>query len=216
MDWNFVNPFSSKFAGLDKVRGGISDFTDAIGLTDTKAPERGLTALETRTDAAGQRLDTDMQPVFNMYEDAASGRAMGDVLDQYQSQMMGTENAASAGNVRNFFNPMYDQALADAANQALAGAGSSLQSSAANNAVGTAVSNKAANMWNTAFQNAMADAGNKQGIYQQTAQMNLMPSMNWAQLQSDVAGTRYTRGMDLAQAAGQTAGLNNSIFGQLF
>ena len=216
MDWNFVNPFSSKFAGLDKVRGGISDFTDAIGLTDTKAPERGLTALETRTDAAGQRLDTDMQPVFNMYEDAASGRAMGDVLDQYQSQMMGTENAASADNVRNFFNPMYDQALADAANQALAGAGSSLQSSAANNAVGTAVSNKAANMWNTAFQNAMADAGNKQGIYQQTAQMNLMPSMNWAQLQSDVAGTRYTRGMDLAQAAGQTAGLNNSIFGQLF
>ena len=172
--------------------------------------------METRTDAAGQRLDTDMQPVFNMYEDAASGRAMGDVLDQYQSQMMGTENAASAGNVRNFFNPMYDQALADAANQALAGAGSSLQSSAANNAVGTAVSNKAANMWNTAFQNAMADAGNKQGIYQQTAQMNLMPSMNWAQLQSDVAGTRYTRGMDLAQAAGQTAGLNNSIFGQLF
>ena len=216
MDWNFVNPFSSKFAGLDKVRGGISDFTDAIGLTDTKAPERGLTALETRTDAAGQRLDTDMQPIFNMYEDAASGRAMGDVLDQYQSQMMGTENAASADNVRNFFNPMYDQALADAANQALAGAGSSLQSSAANNAVGTAVSNKAANMWNTAFQNAMADAGNKQGIYQQTAQMNLMPSMNWAQLQSDVAGTRYTRGMDLAQAAGQTAGLNNSIFGQLF
>lgn len=238
MDWNFVNPFSSKFAGLDKVRntlglggvngwydsiagsnpisGSVSGFTDAIGLTDTKAPERGLAALETRADAAGQRLDTDMQPVFNMYEDAASGRAMGDVLDQYQSQMMGTENAASAGNVRNFFNPMYDQVLADAANQALAGAGSSLQSSAANNAVGTAVSNKAANMWNNAFQNAMADAGNKQGIYQQTAQMNLMPSMNWAQLQSDVAGTRYTRGMDLAQAAGQTAGLNNSIFGQLF
>jgi hypothetical protein len=196
-----------------KIIGGV---TDAVGLTDTQAAARGLSALEGRADAAEQNLDANMQPVFDMYGNAMQGRQMGDVLNTYGTNMMGTENAAGAQNVEQFLNPMYDRAIENATNQALAGTGSSLQSSAANQAVGTAVGNQVQNMWNTAFQQAMADAQNKQGVYGQVMQSDLMPSFNWAQLGSDVAGTKYTKGMDLAQAAGQTAGQNQSWFGNLF
>lgn len=196
-----------------KIIGGV---TDAIGLTDTQAAARGLDALEGRADTTEQNLDTNMLPIFDMYGGAMRGRQMGDVLNTYRTNMMGTENAAGAQNVEQFLNPMYDRAVENAANQALAGTGSSLQSSAANQAVGTAVGNQVQSMWNNAFQQAMADAQNKQGIYGNVTQADIMPSMNWAQLASDVAGTKYTKGMDLAQAAGQTAGQNQSWFGNLF
>lgn len=196
-----------------KIIGGV---TDAFGLTDTQAATRGLGALERRADTAEQNLDVNMQPVFDMYGNAMQGRQMGDVLNTYRTDMMGTENAAGAQNVERFLNPMYDRTIENATNQALAGTGSSLQSSAANQAVGTAVGNQVQNMWNTAFQQAMADAQNKQGVYGNVAQADIMPSMNWAQLASDVAGTKYTKGMDLAQAAGQTAGQNQSWMGNLF
>ena len=194
----------------------ISGVTDAFGLTDTQAASRGLGALEGRADAAEQNLDTNMQPIFDMYGNAMQGRRMDDVLDTYRANMMGTENAASSQNVEQFLNPMYDRAIENATNQALAGTGSSLQSSAANQAVGAAVGNQVQNMWNTAFRQAMADAQNKQGIYGYVMQSDITPSMNWAQLTSDVAGTKYTKGMDLAQAAGQTAGQNQGWFGNLF
>lgn len=196
-----------------KIIGGV---TDAFGITDTQAARRGLGALENRADAAEQNLDTNMQPIFDMYGDAMQGRQLGDVLDTYRTNMMGTENAASAQNVEQFLNPMYDRAIENATNQALAGTGSSLQSSAANQAVGAAVGNQVQNMWNTAFKQAMTDAQNKQGIYGSVVQSDIAPSTNWAQLASDVAGTKYTKGMDLAQAAGQTAGQNQGWFGNLF
>lgn len=194
----------------------VKSATDAFGLTDTEAAERGLKALREGAAEATETLDDDMAPVFGMYKRAKSGRDMKDVLDTYRTSMMGTENAAGAENVQQFLNPMYDRAIENATNQALAGAGSSLQSSAANRAVGTAVGNQVQNMWNNAFQQAMADAQNKQGIYGNVAQSDLMPSLNWAQLASDVAGTKYTTGMDLAQAAGQVAGQNQSITANLF
>lgn len=207
MNWGNITSVPGKI-----IRG----VTDAFGFTDTQAARRGLNALEERADAAEQNLDANMQPIFDMYGNAMQGRQMGDVLDTYRTNMMGTENAASAQNVEQFLNPMYDRAIENATNQALAGTGSSLQSSAANQAVGTAVGNQVQNMWNTAFQQAMADAQNKQGIYGNVMQADIMPSMNWAQLASDVAGTKYTKGMDLAQAAGQTAGQNQSWLGNLF
>lgn len=194
----------------------ISGITDTAGLTDTGAGQRGLEALQSGAKTATEALDTDMAPVFNMYEKAKSGRGMKNVLDTYRTGMMGTENAAGAENVQQFLNPMYNRAIQNATNQALAGAGSSLQSSAANQAVGAAVGNQVQNMWNNAFQQAMADAQNKQGIYGKVVQSDLMPSLNWAQLTSDVAGTKYTSGMNLAQAAGQVAGQNQSITANLF
>lgn len=204
MNWSlFNNSFTNKL-------------NDWLGLTDTEAPQRGLEALEGATGQAEQALDTQMRPVFDMYGNAMQGRNMDDVLGTYQQQMMGTESAASPNNVQQFMDPMYSRAIQNATNQALAGAGSSLQSSAANQAVGTAVGNQVSNMWQQAFQNAMADAGNKQSVYGNVMQANIMPSLNWAQLQSDVAGTKYTKNMDLAQAKGQVAGQDTSWFGNLF
>ena len=193
--------------------GGITDW---MGLTDTGAGQRGLDALTEGANSASQTMHEQMQPVMDMYGNAMTGRDMGTVLDDYQQNMMGTENAVSAGNVQNFMNPMYGQAMRQAANQALAGAGSSLQSSAANTAVGQGVGNTVQNMWNNAFQQAMTDAKNKQGIYGNVTNMNLMPSQNWSQLTSDMAGTEYTKNMDLAQAGGQVAGQNQSWLGNLF
>lgn len=193
-----------------------STWTDIIGLTDTKAGERGYNALAEQAGAAEQALGQDIQPIFDMYGNAMQGRQMGDVLGIYSTNMMGTENAAEQQNVQQFLNPMYNRAVQNATNQALAGAGSSLQSSAANQAVGTAVGNQVQSMWNDAFKQAMADAQNKQGVYNSIMQSDLMPSLSWAQLGSDVAGTKYTKGMDVAQAAGQTAGQNQSWFGNLF
>jgi hypothetical protein len=46
--------------------------------------------------------------------------------------------------------------------------------------------------------------------------MNMMPFLNWAQLHSDVSGTKYTKDMDLAQAAAHVAGQNQSWFGNFF
>lgn len=185
-----------------------------------------------------------LSDVLNRYNETTSGALgrFGDTrtkaLKDYKNQMMGTEDATSEENVQKFLNPMYSRAIENATNRALGGAGSSLQSSAANQAVGTAVSNEVANMWNKAFADAMTDAQNKQGIYGQTygasagtandiygntvnlagqqANMNMMPFLNWAQLQSDVSGTKYTKDMDLAQAAAQVAGQNQSWLGNFF
>lgn len=194
----------------------VNDALDWLGITDTKAPQRGLNAMRTGADEANAQLDARMKPVMDMYGNAMEGRGMGDVLDTYQQQMMGTENAAGADNVSQFLNPMYGRAIDNATNQALAGAGSGLQSSAANKAVGTAVGNQVTNMWQQAFNNAMADANNKQGIYGGTMQSNMMPSLNWAQLTSDLAGNEYTKNMDIAQSGGQVAGMDQSWFGNLF
>lgn len=194
----------------------MSGLTDFWGLTDTKAPQRGLDALRQGSETAQQNLQRQMGPVTDMYKSAMKGRQMGDVLDQYQQNMMGTEQAASAENVDKFMNPMYQRAMQQAGNQALAGAGSSLQSSGANNAVANTVANASTNMWQQAFQNAMADAQNKQGIYGDVTQANLAPSNQWAQLTADLAGTQYNADMGLANAGGQVAGQNTSWFGSLF
>lgn len=194
----------------------IKGATDAIGLTDTKAGERGFNTMQAGANTASQTLRNEMAPVLGMYQDAMGGRDMNTVLSNYGTQMIGTEQAASPENVQNFVNPMYGQALAGAAEQALGGAGSSLQSSAANSAVAQSVGNQATAMWNQALEQALADAQNKQGIYGKTLQASLMPSEEWGQLTSDLAGTKYTKGMDIAQAGGQVAGQDQSWFGSLF
>lgn len=202
--------------GVGSIGDLASKLTDWSGMTDTEAAERGLKALEERAGQAEDALEKDISPVMNMYRKAMKGRKMGDVLDTYRTGMLGTEQAAGEDNVQKFLNPMYGRAIRNATDQALAGAGSSLQSSAANQAVGSAVGNQVQNMWQQAFQNAMADAQNKQKVYGAVEESDLMPSLNWAQLTSDVAGTKYTTGMDLAQAAGQVAGQNRSWFGNMF
>jgi hypothetical protein len=203
-------------SGTVKKAWTPTTWTDAIGLTDSKAGQRGLEAMGQGIAATSQQLDQSMQPILDMYGNASAGRQMGDVLDAYRENMAGLENAGSAENVESYLNPMYGRAIQNATNQALAGAGSSLQSSAANNAVANAVANTSTDMWNTAFNQALADATNNKSIYGSIEQSDLMPSMQYGQLASDIAGTKYTAGMDLAQAMGNTAGQNMSWFGNLF
>lgn len=285
MDWSWLNPYNaakntvsnptalftnptSPITGLafngdwNNLLGkdNVTDFTNALGLTDTEAAERGLDTLTNKANTAAGTLEQNMQNVNTMYTDAMTGRGMGDTLDTYRTnmnnalgdygqslqnssqmynqQMAGTENAADSSNVQNFLNPMYSRAIQNATNQALGGAGSSLQSSAANQAVSNAVGNQVTSMWNDAFNQAMLDAQNKQNVYTKSAserenaynnlfgnqsstygatmQSDLMPSLNWAQLQSDLAGTMYTKDMDLAQAAAQVAGQDQSWLSNLF
>lgn len=199
--------------GLGKLLGGI---TDSIGITDTGAQQRGLEELKSGMDSANADLDKQMQGVFDMYGSAMDGRQMGDVLNQYRDSMKGTENAADASNVEQFMNPMYGRAIDNATNQALAGAGSSSLSTAGANAVSTGVGNTVQNMWQQAFNNALADAQNKQGVYGNIAQSDVMPSLNWAQLMSDVAGSKYDAATSIANSAARTAGQNQGWFSSLF
>lgn len=199
--------------GLGKIIGGV---TDSLGITDTGAQQRGLEELKRGMGSANADLDKQMQGVFDMYGSAMAGRQMGDVLNQYRDSMKGTEDAGGAANVEQFMNPMYGRAMDNAANQALAGAGSSALSTAGTNAVSTGVGNTAQSMWQQAFNNAMADAQNKQGVYGAIEQSDMMPSLNWAQLTSDVAGSKYDTATNIANSAAQTAGQNQGWFSSLF
>lgn len=198
------------------IGGVLSWGTDMLGITDTGAAKRGYDAMSKGASAASSELDRNMDPVFGMYKSAMDGRDMGDVLNTYRGGMNGELNAGSSENVQQYLNPMYSRALQNTANNVMAGAGSSLQSSAANANVANAVSNASTQMWQNAFQDAMSDSKNNQGIYGNVAQSDLSPSMNWAQLQSDMASTKYQKSMDLANAAGQVAGQNQSWLGNIF
>lgn len=197
--------------------GGVMSWgTDMLGLTDTGAAKRGYDAMSKMANTASKELDDNMDPVFGMYRSAMGGREMGGVLDTYRDGMNGELNAGSSDNVQQYLNPMYSRALQNTANNVMAGAGSSLQSSAANANVANSVSNASTQMWQNAFQDAMSDSKNNQGVYGNVEKSDLSPSMNWAQLQSDMASTKYQKSMDLANAAGQVAGQNQSWLGNIF
>lgn len=216
MDWIKNIPGVSSVGGMLNVGDWIAKGTDALGITDSKAQQRGLDTLNRQMETATGNLDASMRPIFDMYQGAQSGRQMGDVLDTYQKQMMATENATDPNNVANFMNPMYGRAIANATNSALAGAGSSALSTAGTNAVASGVADTTGNMWQQAFNNALADAQNKQGIYGSVEQSNLMPSLNWAQLTSDLTGAKYDAQTAQANAAAQTAGQNRGWFSSIF
>lgn len=199
-----------------KITGVLSGITDWLGLTDTEAGQRGYDALEKQANEAEQQLNEDMSPILGMYSDAMTDRNMSDVLDDYDTSMTGEQNSGNWSNVQNYLNPMYGRAMRNASDQALAGAGSALQSSAANTSVTNAVGNQSTNMWQQAFQNAMADSQNNQNIYTSKLNSNLIPSLSWAQLGSDLASTKYTKNMDLANAGASVAGQSQGMFANLF
>ena len=152
----------------------LDDVTDFIGLTDTKAPDRALAAAQSGMDTANQQLDADLQPGMDALNTAQYGRSLGHNLDMYGQQMqgamdqtqqagdlaLGEMDAGDAGNVRDYLNPMMDEVLAKT-NQAVQGnAGSALQSSATARNTADAVSGKAADFWNTAYDQAMKNSQN--------------------------------------------------------
>lgn len=194
----------------------LGNLTDVLGITDTKAGQRGYDALTKLADKADSQLTTDMQPVYDMYQSAAQDRSLDSVLDQYDARMNDAYDAGDASNVQGYLNPMYGRAMRNAADQSLAGAGASLQSSAANSAVANAVGNQSTQMWQNAFSNALADSQNNQNVANNQLKADSMPTLNWAQLNADTASTRYNKNMDLANAGAATAGQSQGLFANLF
>ena len=194
----------------------LSPITDATGLTDSEAGQRGLDMLQNQMQRATGQLSSDMADVTGMFKNAMAGRDMSSVINKYTSLLGNAANAGSSENIENYMSPYFNQTMSAAANEALADAGSSLQSSGANNAVATTVGNKAADMLQQAFNNALDDAQNNQRVYENQANLELSPSLNWAQLTSDLAGTKYTANTGAAQSAAKTAGTPNTIFSGLF
>ena len=194
----------------------IGSMTDAYGITDTGAQARGLEALNSGMRNANANLDINISPVMSMYQKAMQGRDMGDVLDQYRNNMAGEVDAGTSDRVKEFLNPMYGRAVANATDSALAGAGSSALSTAGNNAVAQGVSNTVGNMWNQAYDQSMGNSQNNQGIYSQTMQSDLMPSLSWSQFTSDIAGSKYDADVAAVNAAAKTAGQNRGWLSSLF
>ena len=157
-----------------------------------------------------------MAPVNQMYQTAMDGRSLDQVLDAYDANMADEKNAGGWQNIQEYLNPMYGRAMRNAADQALGGAGASMQSSAANAAVANAVGDQSTSMWNQAFQQALTDSQNNQSVYNNTMKADMMPAMNWMQLNADTAGARYDANMDLANASAATAGRSQGIFANLF
>lgn len=194
----------------------IGSMTDMYGLTDTGAQARGLEALNSGMRNANANLDVNISPVMAMYQKAMQGRDMGDVLNQYRNNMAGEVDAGTSDRVKEFLNPMYGRAVANATDSALAGAGSSALSTAGNNAVAQGVSNTVGNMWNQAYDQSMGNSQNNQGIYSQTMQSDLMPSLSWSQFTSDIAGSKYDADVAAVNAAAKTAGQNRGWLSSLF
>lgn len=194
----------------------IGSMTDMYGLTDTGAQARGLEALNSGMRNANANLDINISPVMAMYQKAMQGRDMGDVLDQYRNNMSGEIDAGTSDRVKEFLNPMYGRAVANATDSALAGAGSSALSTAGNNAVAQGVSNTVGNMWNQAYDQSMGNSQNNQGIYSQMQQSDLMPSLSWSQFTSDIAGSKYDADVAAVNAAAKTAGQNRGWLSSLF
>jgi hypothetical protein len=194
----------------------IGSMTDMYGLTDTGAQARGLEALNSGMRNANANLDTNISPVMAMYQKAMQGRDMGDVLGQYHNNMADEIDAGTSDRVKEFLNPMYGRAVANATDSALAGAGSSALSTAGNNAVAQGVSNTVGNMWNQAYDQSMGNSQNNQGIYSQMQQSDLMPSLSWSQFTSDIAGSKYDADVAAVNAAAKTAGQNRGWFSSLF
>lgn len=225
-----ANWFDKLTGGVNTIVGGV---TDAVGLTDSKAPERARRAAESGINKADADLDNDLSwligddGMFTNAQQRADGtsRSLGSNLDAYDtamggasSAMQGTYGAGGADNVSSYFNPKMDDVLARTMQNVQGGAGAALQSSATNRNAADAVGNAAAGMWDTAYNQAMGDAGNTQRAAmggadlanQQLANDNA-PSMNWAGLTADKATQRYAGQMGITEANVGAAGERNTI-----
>lgn len=214
-----TNPLSwmiGKAQGIMPFGDWIGSFTDQFGLSDTGAQQRGLDALNSGMATANANLDANVAPVLQMYQQALEGRGMGDVLDTYRDKMLTTVDPASSDKVKEFFNPMYGQAVSDATNQALAGAGSSGLSTAGNNAIAKGVADVSSNMWQQALANSMQNNQNNQNVYGNIMSADLQPSQGWSQFVSDIAGSKYDAQVAQANAASQVAGQNRGWLSSIF
>jgi hypothetical protein len=223
-------------AGLTSI---ITPVTDFIGITDSKSGKRAKNAMDTGMANANIQLDADLESPLAQLEQASSGRDFGQNLDKYNTAMgdalgltrgaegiyAGQQDAGDAANVRNYLNPMMDDILSRTGQIVQGGAGASLQSSATNKDMSSAIAQRSGDLWQQAFSNAMSDASNNMNVARglgqggmqestlagQTLAANNQPMEDLLSLQNDRAMQRYAANTGMTQADMALAGQKNTI-----
>jgi hypothetical protein len=222
------------------VTGFTQGLTDALGITDSAAPQRALDAAESGMKNANSQLYLDMQPQLDkLWGAVADGRGLDQNLNRFDYAMNGAMgqtwqagqnalnemNKGDSGNVQNYLNPKMDTMLQNTMQTMQGGAGSALQSSATNRNVANAVASQAGQMWDTAFNQALGDsthnlqanqqfgqsANQQAGLAQSQLQADNDPIMNWINLNNDLAMQKYAGNTGTTQAATQAAGQSRAI-----
>lgn len=215
--------------------GWVKDRLNDMGIIDTESPERAADAMSQGQDAANRQLDSDLSGSFGLLGTAMEGRDFGSNLDEYGgtmgTAMEGTSRAgALAEQQANASNPMNVGNYFKDRNRFVSnGVSSALDRSAGgsvNPNVGTQQLNqKAGQMWDRAFSNAMGDAENNLSVAQNygrgmgqvanLAQNRLdvknEPALDYLQLNNDRAMQRYAGNIASTQAQGKAAGSSRSF-----
>lgn len=222
------------------ISGAVGGLTDALGITDSTAPQRAVDAANSGMQNANTQLYLDMQPQLDqLWGAVANGRGLDQNLNKFDYSMngameqtqqagqnaLGEMNAGDSGNVQNYLNPKMDTMLQNTMQTMQGGAGSALQSSATNRNVANAVASQAGQMWDTAFNQALGDsshnlqanqqfgqsANQQAGLAQSQLQADNDPIMNWINLNNDFAQQKYSGNVGTTQAATQAAGQSRAI-----
>ena len=214
-----------------------------LGIIDPNKGKRSLSAMQSGQQGANQQLDSDTATQLSALQDASMGRDLGQNLDAYDESMgtaqgmtqeagqlaMDQANAGTPDQVTENLNPQMQRILGETMQKVQGGAGAALQSSAATRNAANAVAGKAGDLWQQAFNNTMQQAGNNLNVaktygqagdqvgtlagHQLTA--DNAPMEDWLNLKNDIAMQRYAGNVGLTQAAGQAAGTDKSLFGQI-
>lgn len=184
----------------NQINSGVKEFRKSL------APVQGQ--------YLGAMYDSDGNPI----------RTIGTSLDKFDDTINALSvnnnkqfNAGDTSNVLSYYNPMTQDIIDKARKSVEGGAGSSLQSSATNRNVASAVGDVAANQWQAAFNNAMSDSQNNQNVLNSSANManmqlqnDVAPTTNWADLTSDIASQGLNADLTKANITGQAAIADNS------
>ena len=228
---------------MDYSGGILGQVGGALGITDPDKAQRSLAAMSKGQSNANAQLDTDTVNQMNMLSSAMNGRSLGQNLDNYDTTIgqaqaktnqandiaLAQQNAGRSENVQSYLNPQMDMMLSNTMQRMQGGAGSALQSSAANKATANAVAQQAGNLWQQAYNNALGDSQNNlnvansvQNNAMQNANLGTMqlqadnqPAEDYLQLANDKAMQRYAGNIAVTQAQGQVAGADKSLLGGL-
>ena len=228
---------------MDYSGGILGQVGGALGITDPDKAQRSLAAMSKGQSNANAQLDADTVNQMNMLSSAMNGRSLGQNLDNYDTTIgqaqaktnqandiaLAQQNAGRSENVQSYLNPQMDMMLSNTMQRMQGGAGSALQSSAANKATANAVAQQAGNLWQQAYNNALGDSQNNlnvansvQNNAMQNANLGTMqlqadnqPAEDYLQLANDKAMQRYAGNIAVTQAQGQVAGADKSLLGGL-
>ena len=172
----------------ENIANGVTGFTqgltDALGITDSHAPQRAVDAANSGMASANAQLYNDLKPQLDQLWGATNGRTLDANLDRFDTTMgeamnsttqagqnaLGEMNAGNADNVQSYLNPKMNTMLQNTMQTVQGGAGSALQSSATNRNVANAVASQAGQMWDTAFNQALGDSSHNLQANQQFGQ----------------------------------------------